>query len=168
MYGKIALGMFNEIDTANKAGAMIASLTLTYVCIDAMTYLSIPLGRKEQNRHNFIEWVNKYLKTDPAQPYQYDGNDVYAARCGQLHTYSPDSTFGGKQNCKKFGYHDGSEHAYNPAESPILVMISVKRLINDFYAAVDAFFQEAIKNPELKKNIDSRIQQLYQQFQFGQ
>jgi len=87
MYDKLINGMFEELLAVFKAEALAATVIVIYVYIDAMAYLSISITKERQTRKDFIEWVNKYLKADPDQSYQYNGNDVYAARCGKLHHY---------------------------------------------------------------------------------
>jgi hypothetical protein len=87
------LGIIKEIDTCEKAGATTAAIVLTYVGIDAMAYLSMPASQISQTRTDFINWVNKYLKGHPDQVYQYDGKDVYRARCAIIHTYSVEADY---------------------------------------------------------------------------
>ena len=157
-------GMCSEIDKAHNAGAYIATITLIYVCIDSLSYLNMPLKQRIQNKSDFILWVNTYLKTDPNQEYQYQGIDIYAARCGQLHTYSPYSDFALKNKAKTIGYHDGCNHRYVPSIDPDLVIISIPRLKYDFFKAIESFFIAAQNDINIKNGIDSRITKLYQQF----
>jgi len=85
--------LVNEIKTCEKAGATSAAVAMAFVCIDTMTYLSLPDGRETQGRADFIAWVNAFLKGHEDQPYQYRGLDVYGARCAMLHAFGSDSDF---------------------------------------------------------------------------
>jgi hypothetical protein len=73
------LGILSEMKVCEKAGATTAALVLAFVCIDTMAYLALPTRRETQERSDFINWVDTYLKSHPDQPYQYRGVDVYGA-----------------------------------------------------------------------------------------
>lgn len=163
-YSKVIKGILGEIIKVRDAGAMSATVIMTYIAIDTMAFLSMPLDKTKNGNKDFIGWVNKYMKTDDRQSYQYRGEDMWAARCGKLHSYSAFSDFATKEGSKLYSYHDGSEHLYNPKESERLVLISISRLVDDFVVGVHSFFQEALKDNELKQKIDSRITSIYQQF----
>jgi hypothetical protein len=133
-----------------------------------MAFLSMPISKTKNGSEDFISWVNKYMKTDIRQNYQYSGKDMWAARCGKLHSYSAFSDYANRKGCKLYGYTDGSNHIYNPKESERLVLISAHRLVNDFITGVKAFFQDALKDKTLKQKIDSRIKGVYLQFDINQ
>ena len=75
------LQILNEIGVAWNAGAHVAALVMVYVGLDTMASLAAPLDQEKKTRRDFISWVDKYLKADSASEYQYEGIDVYAARC---------------------------------------------------------------------------------------
>ncbi len=167
-YSKVIKNILDEIIKVRDAGAISATVIMTYVAIDTMAFLSMPLNKTKNGNKEFISWVDRYMKTDQMQSYQYSGEDMWAARCGKLHSYSAASDYAIKKNCKLYGYHDGSEHRYNPKESERLVMISAHRLVEDFIARLRTFFRDALKDEALKQKIDSRIKNVYQQFGFNQ
>lgn len=167
-YSGVINGILGQIIKVRDAGAISATIIMLYIAIDTMAFLSMPLGKTKNGNKEFIGWVNKYLKTDEKQSYQYNGKDMWAARCGKLHSYSAFSDYGVKEKCKLYGYHDGSEHLFNAEESESLVLISVRRLVNDFIDGLHTFFKEALKDKELKQKIDSRIKNIYQQFDIAQ
>src|SRR4051812_39407898 len=84
-------GIIAEIKRCEAAGATMAAVAMAFVCIDTLAYLSMPAQQTSQTRTDFITWVNAYLKGDANQPYQYDGKDVYAARCSVLHAFGSES-----------------------------------------------------------------------------
>lgn len=157
-----------EIIKVRDSGAISATVIMTYVAIDTMAFLSMPLNQTKNGKKEFISWVNKYMKTDEMQSYQYIGKDMYAARCGKLHSYSAFSDYANNNGCKLYGYTGETEHLYNPKESERLVLISVPRLVNDFITGLKNFFQDALKDKTLQQNIDSRIKFVYQQFDINQ
>lgn len=108
-----------QIRQCESAGANMAAVAMAYVCIDTMAFLSMPAGQSAQTRSDFVAWVNAYLKGHPRQPYQYDGTDVYAARRSVLLAFGSEAEMHRRdRSIKKFGYHDGGLHSFNPSISP--------------------------------------------------
>lgn len=152
--------LLGEISKAQDAGATIAALAMVYVGLDTMTLLACPIGQQSQTRDDFIEWVNKYLKADIASEYQYEGIDVYAARCAVLHSYGSSALIHSRANPpRKFGYMDNGLHKKNDGEQ--FVLISVAVLIRDFFSSMETFIAESVANSELKNRLDSRIGSLF-------
>src|SRR5262249_37500203 len=56
--------------------------------IDTAGWLDSP--NQFTNQKGFENWVNRYLL--PAKPLACTATDLYAARCGLLHTMTPDSS----------------------------------------------------------------------------
>lgn len=160
--------IIKEIKNVQESEALIATVILTFVSIDTMAYLSMPFDKVKSDSQDFINWVKKYMQTDDDQQYQYDPNEMWAARCGKLHSYSSYSNIAEKKGYKLYGYHDGSSHVYNPQESTKLVLISIPRLVNDFVKAVQAFLRDALKDKNLKKLLDNRITRINQQYEVSQ
>lgn len=138
-----------------------ATMILTYSAIDAMAFLSMPENKREVRRTDFINWVENYMQTDSNQPYQYQGIDLYSARCGIVHRYGATSRLSDSGRCKVFNYHNGSEHIYRPKVHENLVAISVQRFINDFFRAMSKFLRNALRNEELRRRIENRIRHLF-------
>jgi len=151
----------HDIKVARDNGAITAALILTYAAIDAMAFLSMPENKKEVHRSDFISWVETYMKTDPKQPYQYQGIDLYGARCGIVHRCGATSRLSDSGGCKVFNYHNGSEHIYKPTIHEDLVAISYPRFINDFFGAMKKFLADIMKDEKLKKRVGNRIVNLF-------
>ncbi len=148
-----------EISKANGVGATVATLAMIYVGLDTMALLGCPVG-KSQTRKDFIAWVDRYLKADSASVYQYEGVDVYAARCAVLHSYGSVSDLHRKANPpRKFIYMDNGPHREDVQER--VVMISVAVLIRDFADAMGRFIEDILADTDLKARVDSRIDSLF-------
>lgn len=146
----------------NLAGGYInAALILCFSYLDAMASLTMPENQARGTRTDFINWVNKYMKTDPVQPYQYDGMDFYGARCGLIHQYSPYSDLSKAGSCKLFAYSTYPDHAYNPADDSTLVVVSAPRLIQDFFKAMTLFMKELLSDPQLMTLVSKRMTALF-------
>ena len=156
-------GLVNELKRCEAAGATGAALVMAYVCIDAMAYLSMPADKSEQTRHDFIAWVDDYLRGHPDQPYQYRGLDVYAARCAVLHAFGSEAALHrGDPEIRLFGYHDGGRHMFNPAVAPNLVLIGTASLLNDVVDAVGAFLKVCQEDDALRTRVEVRLPKVLQ------
>lgn len=152
--------LLGEISKAQDADALLAALSLVYVGIDTMSWLACPIGQHSHTRADFMAWVNKCLKTDPSQEYQYTGVDVYAARCAMLHSYGSTADLHRRKNPPmKFGYVDNGPHRKDDTER--FALISIARLIYDFMSAVERFMSDAASNADLKARLDSRMTALH-------
>lgn len=161
LYSNILIdGICGEIKKVHQANCMSATIIMLYVAIDTFAYLSMPAEKHKNDSKDFIKWVNKYVKTDRTQPYTYKGKDLWAARCAKLHTYSSYSNYAKRNNCKLFGYTDGSNHIYKPDINNLLVLISIPRFVQDFILAVEIFLNEALGNEALKNKIDGRLEKI--------
>ncbi len=162
------MGLLSEITKCQDAGAVSATAVMVYIGIDVMAFLSMPAGQGKQGRQDFVAWVDQYLKAAPESTYQYDGRDVYGARCALLHTYAVEVDYH-QQNpdVKKFGYHDGGQHAYNSAIDDKLVVIGINSLVHDFMGSVGAFVQGMIADVALRERAAGRIPRIVDVFPFS-
>lgn len=152
----------HDIHACLKSNAPTGAVLLTYCAIDAMSFLSMPLSQEEVTKNDFIAWVEKYMKTDHSQPYQYRGIDLYGARCGIAHNYGVESRLSRRGECKIFAYQCGSpKHFYRPDKNPDMVVLGVDLFVRDFFDAVDRFLSDIKEDSELKKRVDSRLPKLF-------
>lgn len=159
--------LVTEIKRCEEAGATVSAIAMAYVCIDTMAFLSLPVERDAQGRADFISWVDTYMKGHEAQPYQYRGIDVYGARCAVLHAFSAEAMFHQQNpNTKKYGYHDGGKHAYDPAVDERLVIIGTASFINDVVLAVSAFMDACKHDADLRKRVEARLPRILATFPF--
>lgn len=161
---KIIWGLFNEIILVRNSGCISATAIMTYVAIDTMAYLSMPLDKVKNESSDFIEWVDTYLKTDANQPYKYIGKDMWRARCSILHSYSVTSGYTTKQGCKKYVYHNNPNHEYDPEINKKLVIISIELLVKDFGSAIKDFLKAIHKDHDLNERVASRMKNVFGQF----
>lgn len=161
---KSILQMVEEISKCEKIGAWNACLIQVYAYIDALSYLDMPSERNVNTRQDYIAWVDKYMKCHPSQIYQYCGKDLYGARCAVLHQFSSTAEFHTKYpDTKKFGYHDGGSHAYDPSVDNRLVIIGLVSLVNDFKGAVLSMLEShqlRIQTEGERKLLEKRLSEI--------
>jgi hypothetical protein len=162
---KGVMNLLHEIARCQNADASVAAVAMVYVCIDTMAFLAMPAGQSTQGKRDFVSWVDTYLKGDQSQPYQYCGIDVYTARCSLLHAFSAETEAHRKDPAiRLFGYVDNGPHAFNQAESPRLVIISVAVLIQDLTKAVERFVSAWKDDLDLRARVAKRLPALYATF----
>ena len=152
------IGLISEIKRCDNSGLVTPSLAMAYICIDSLANLSRPAGTKRVTRGHFRDWVEKYLKGHPEQPYEYRGSDVYAARCAFLHTYGSDAELHVTEpDTVKYIYHDGGRHIYNPHVEPGIVIIGTRSFVDDVVRAANNFLEDCGNNAELKELVEARL-----------
>jgi hypothetical protein len=143
---KPLLDMGESLKYNLKGGYINVALILVYSYLDAMASLTMPENQSSVKSKDFIYWANKYMKTDADQPYQYDARDLYGARCGLVHQYSPYSDLSDAGHCKLFVYSTYPDHKYDPGSDSALVVISAPRLIQDFFKAMSMFIKDLLSD----------------------
>lgn len=143
----------------------MAAVALTYIGIDMVSFLSLPKGKTKTTRGDFINWVDMHMKGHPEQPYQYRGKDLYAARCGLLHSFGIEAEMQKKDpDILLVAYHNGGKHMFKKEIHPRLVLLGSASLVNDFVAGVEQFLKEAEKNTASRQRIWERLTKLYNYF----
>src|SRR5271155_2141189 len=82
----------------------LPALVLIYSGIDTAGWLDSP--ERDATKGSFMNWVNNYLLK--AKALRCTAIDLYAARCGLLHTFSPDSRLSFEGKARRICYTWGS------------------------------------------------------------
>jgi hypothetical protein len=140
----------------------MGALCLCFVCIDAMAYLWMPEGQQEQSRDDFIAWVNAHLRGHADQPYQYEGIDVYAARCAVLHRFGAEARMHAQNHAvRRFIYSNGGRHKFDATTNDRLVIIGLASFLNDVVLAVEDFMAACQGDPALRRRVEPRLGGLF-------
>lgn len=83
----------------------IPSLILLYSGIDIMGWLNHPVSMDHRSKEDFIRWVDDYLL--PNKNIRCKAVDLYAARCGIIHSYSFFSKLSKEGEAKEIFYSWG-------------------------------------------------------------
>jgi hypothetical protein len=154
--------MVAEVQKTVGAESWVGTVALVYVFIDSMAWTGLPTKQQEVTGRDFIDWVNRYMVVPgEVAEYHYKGEDLYAARCGFLHTYSMKTSATGK----RFGYHDGTPHRYRPDIDASLVVLSVPLLVDDLWAAVARYVAEVRRRGDAGV-VEERMDQMLQTLPF--
>lgn len=83
-------------------GYVLPALILTYSTIDFLASLARPRDHADVTRDDFMAWVAEFLL--PGSSLKCAASDLYSARCGLLHTYSPESRMSRSGSAKTLAY----------------------------------------------------------------
>ena len=81
--------VFRAIEMCLASGLWESSLILLYSTMDAMAWLDRPVEAPDVTSTHFISWCDRYL-LDPVDE-GVTSTDIYAARCGMLHSHTAES-----------------------------------------------------------------------------
>jgi hypothetical protein len=119
-----------------------AALVLLYSGMDAMTFMNLPAGQTGSTRKDYIAWAEQYIRFPCHE--QLTGVELYAARCGVLHTFTPDSDLSRKGKARRIVYvnQHTPEVRYDAAVASDVVVVSVHGLYTAFVNGVQQFLKD--------------------------
>jgi hypothetical protein len=119
-------------------------LIVVYSTIDTLGLLDAPPSQTTASGDTFRNWTRKYLLTEPS--IEFTDTDLWAARCGVLHTFSSISNLSNSGAAKELQYYCGDKST-DAAQKFVTVTKSIqggKHLPVHYQDLLDAFFS-AIK-----------------------
>ena len=126
------------------------SLILIFSAIDITSWLDDE-DPKESVKTRFTRWVDRYLL--PAKPLQCTAIELYAARCGLVHTLTPESNLTKQENVRQIIYAWGTSKADKLQEMITLGQISkyvslhIEELLKAYLLGLATFLEEVSNNP---------------------
>ncbi|MBH3289511.1 hypothetical protein I5N29_03610 [Serratia marcescens] len=117
-------------------------LILLYSWLDRMAWLSVEA--EASNGNDFKNWVNKYLLKDKNFPCNAD--DLWAARCGVLHTGAAEANDTRSGKAKVIYYYGGNIDA-SENNNHQKVFVNLKELHIETICAAGVFVEHLKRNP---------------------
>jgi len=147
------------IDLCLKNQFIVPTLILIYSGIDSVAWLGLPPDKDDVGRKNFIDWADNYMECE--QKLGVRGIDLYAARCGVLHTHTADSRLSREQSATRIFYANGDRdpdeaNAINRQLGLSEVVIKIEDLFGAFSHGLNRFGEAVTANKELEASVLSR------------
>jgi hypothetical protein len=144
------------------------ALVLMYSHIDTLAW-SGSTKKKGSTRRNFESWVSKWLLPElAAKAPQVSATDLYAARCGVLHSLTSKSNLTNAGAAREIAYAWGDANAAtlgsDLAASPLsnkLVTLHYEDLFNGLRKAIAKFMEAAEADPALMTYLEEAAGQHY-------
>jgi hypothetical protein len=140
------------------------ALALIYCGIDVLANLSRPESNSEVMQSDFVNWAERYMQCNNALG--VSGLDLYAARCGVLHTYTMDSRLSATGRAKRIIYAWGEKTPDEPMK--LLrelgfseVMIKIETLFAAYLHGVEVFGKTIADDPKLGSLVAKRGRKLF-------
>ena len=142
----------------------LPALVLIYSGIDVAGWLASPKPHAE--RSTFIDWVNSYLLQ--AKPLRCTAIDLYAARCGILHSLSPYSRPFQKERPRLMCYAYGTARAEDVQRTIIdmkradrYVAVHVNELFEAWRLGILRFIEELEGDPVKKRRVYEKAEKFF-------
>jgi len=151
VYG--ARGILKGIDLCLGRECLVSSVVLIFCGIDSLAALTRPVDAASTSRSVFIRWVEQFLL--PESRLACSALDVYAARCGVLHTHSAESDLQRQGSARPLIY-EWRQGPRADAQVPLpagALVIEVEALHDAFTAAVSRFLVESDTNAGIKDRV---------------
>jgi hypothetical protein len=98
--------LLTSVEICLKSRLRLPALLILYAGIDIIAWLDRPSGQADVQRKDFIAWVGKYLL--PNSGLRCNALELFAARCGLLHSYTSQSRLSRGGDAKQIFYTFGS------------------------------------------------------------
>lgn len=142
------------------------ALILIYCGIDIMASLNRPRDKNRADRSDFIEWCNEYVL--PCDDLKCTSKELYAARCGVVHTYTSESDLSKKGEAREVVYSQGNRKAkefqdvIDFAGVKTHVAIRIDTLFEAFASGVERFLKDVAKDSEKNQIIYKRVRMFFE------
>jgi hypothetical protein len=157
--------LFQVINFSLEKGFWEPALILIYAGIDALAWLDRRSDSPDVSKSDFIGWCDRCLLL-PADA-ELSAEDLYAARCGLVHTYTGESKLHRQEKVTKLFYSrktptgevnleqlNGNEHVW-----PLWVDIDL--LVKRFRDGVARYREAVAADPQLTAKVYDRVNHSY-------
>ncbi len=139
-----------------------ACLTLVYSGIDTFGFLGAPAGIGKATRTSFLTWADAYLVgrlNDIFQGRPVTAIDLYAARCGILHTSTSESDLGNRGEAREIFYRYRKHQAIRlPALMEPFIAIEIEHLCMAFQEGALSFIEALESDTDRAQRAKSRAE----------
>lgn len=147
------------------------ALILLYSSIDTAGWLDS--DQQYATRSSFINWVDKYLLR--AKPLACMALDLYAARCGLVHIFTPDSQLSTQGHARRICYAWGQARAEDLQRTIDLsnkgteyVAVHVDELYEAWRLGLLAFTEDIENDPARKTRVYAKAKQFFSELNVDQ
>lgn len=151
------VSLLEAIEECLEKRRIVPCLALLYVGIDVIASLEAPGG--EATRHSFIRWVDSYLFK--ARHLPCTALELYAARCGILHTFTSRSKLSKAGKVREIVYAWGNSKAEDLQKAAELigrpyVAVQVRELVDGFRNGLATYLDEIDKDSARQSAVAQR------------
>jgi len=147
--------LFDSINLLHKSRLQLPSMMMCFATIDILAALARPDGKDESDSSDFRDWVKRYLLPDSNLVCSAD--DLWAARCGLLHTYTPEARDTRKGKARKMLYvsgvlDDAARGSLQFSVGEYVIVVS-----QDFFNAISAGLLRFVDELKMDSALHARV-----------
>jgi hypothetical protein len=146
----------SSINLLHSNSLSLPALMMTFATIDIMSSLACTTQQTESNGTDFRDWVNRYLLPDIKLLCTAD--DLWGARCGLLHAYTPDSRDSKRGKARQMIY---IKRIVDEIATEKYVAVAPQDLFNALSSALCRFTEDLEKDVDLKNHVTARTSNYY-------
>jgi hypothetical protein len=153
--------ILSDIRWAIDAKRDLVAAQLLLAAIDVIAGLERPSEQEKTSGDNFIKWCDLHMRLK-GRNYTLTGLDLWGARCGFLHGYTPLSTVVRQGKARMLAYVDEANEVVmtdNPDKG--LAIVSLKALWEAFCQGVLASMKRANRDSEIAKLVNPRLNLMF-------
>jgi hypothetical protein len=160
LFESAATELVEAIDVLSKSQLRLPAMLILYTGIDIMASLDRSESSAEVKSSDFVKWADRYLL--PGTHLACNAEDLYAARCGLLHTYIAESRRSRKGKARQIWYSWGDASAdelqaiIDVADVPPAVAVHVDDLSAAFRLGIERFKQSTLDDSERANRVYDR------------
>ena len=143
------------INLLHKAGLLLPAMMMSFATIDIFAALARPSGKLDSDSSDFRGWVERYLL--PGSKLSCTAEELWAARCGLLHTYTPDSRSVRKKKVAKMLYAAGVVEESARASLQFRLGEYVVLVSQDLFSAMSTALQRFTDELKTDAALHSRV-----------
>ncbi|MDE2465345.1 MAG: hypothetical protein KGO02_16775 [Alphaproteobacteria bacterium] len=153
-------GMILGIEACVECECLVSAVTLIFAAIDALAALTRPTTQPETDGEIFRAWATRYI--NPAVRLHCSAQDLWGARCGVLHTYSPEATRAAKLGARRVYYEwrqgpPADAVRTLPADAIVLI---VENLYEALVDAANAYMHDIAADAQLALRVNVHLASL--------
>jgi len=148
--------LLSAIEDCLEKRRLLPCLTLLYSGIDVVA--SLERRSDEGTKAAFVRWVTEFLLK--SYPLSCTALELYAARCGVVHAFSPESDLSQRGVTRRLIYAWGNAKKSDLAEAAQRlnrtdVAVQVEELIEGFRRGLVSYREEVVRDPERRRRVEA-------------
>jgi len=153
-------GILQGIQACMDSKCLVSAVILMFSAVDTLAALTRPAGDQSTNGDVFKKWATVYLK--PESNLGCSSIDLWGARCGVLHLYSPDSDLSFHGKAKRIYYQWTAGPTTGTARSipSGSIVINVEQLHKAVEGGIHEFIQVVDKDGGLRDQVHGHLASL--------
>lgn len=150
-------GMLVGIEACMQRQCLVSAVTLMFAAIDALAALTRPVTQVETDGEIFRAWIDRFLKANDRLG--CSAQDLWGARCGVLHTYSPEAVRAANHGARRIYYRWRGGPAANATRQlpPGALVLNVEDLHAAIEAAIHDYMMASEADAALKRSLAAHL-----------